>query len=683
MAGAKLSGKDVVDRLLAENRIDPLQYDSALSHAERHGISAVDAVIEIGVISEHDLLRHLAEVFRTRFVSTEKLAKAAISKDVLKFLPHKVAERLSVFPILFDVKSGTLSVVAAVLPDSDIEKQVKITADVRAVRVYIARPAAVDALINKFYRGQTQAFARFFERQQSSDQGMSAGDVIGQDFGNNAFSGRGASMAPSATRAERPKAKGAQNPSPAIALPHIELPKMDALPSTSEISGTNLNKAKLRSTPLPDGAISLNSFLDTLRVLVTLLERDRKGLRGHSRKVSQLCSRLARRLKLDEKEIRSLEIAALLHDLGKSSADHLTPLYASEYEPHKKQAQTLFQSPIELLESVELPQDAISILRHFYERYDGKGFPGHLKGETIPLGSRILALVESYSDLVSNEFNPYQRKLSPNEALEVLSQYSETLFDAKVLEVFQAIAIGDGLKDSLLPPKPGVLLIDPNLDEVAAVELRFIEQGYVVEVAQTSDEARKVLKENSIGLVISEVELEPMDGFALLAQIRAEKVSIPWIFLTNRSDREAVSKGFEKGAVDFWVKPTTAEVVVTKAQKLMSGSSITPTASGIAGSLTQMALPEIVQVFAHGRKSGKLSIESGGKSAEVHFHTGDVYNARFGDLEGDKAFYALLLLTEGQFSVDPSFLPEERKIQASAESLLLEGMRLLDEAERA
>jgi hypothetical protein len=101
---------------------------------------------------------------------------------------------------------------------------------------------------------------------------------------------------------------------------------------------------------------------------------------------------------------------------------------------------------------------------------------------------------------------------------------------------------------------------------------------------------------------------------------------------------------------------------------------------GVSGSLTEMGLPEIVQVLWHGRKTGSLKIRSGADLGEIHFVDGSIYNALFGTQRGEEAVYGMLSLMKGDFSLDPSFKAPQQVIQASPEALLLEGMRRLDEA---
>ena len=87
----------------------------------------------------------------------------------------------------------------------------------------------------------------------------------------------------------------------------------------------------------------------------------------------------------------------------------------------------------------------------------------------------------------------------------------------------------------------------------------------------------------------------------------------------------------------------------------------------------------MVQVLFHGRKTGNLKITSGSAAGEIHFQRAPSSTRIWGDEGGASAFYAMLKLTDGDFALDPSFKPTERVIHQSAEALLLEGMRRLDE----
>jgi hypothetical protein len=129
---------------------------------------------------------------------------------------------------------------------------------------------------------------------------------------------------------------------------------------------------------------------------------------------------------------------------------------------------------------------------------------------------------------------------------------------------------------------------------------------------------------------------------------------------------------------DFVPKGSSTDVIVTRLKALLDQRAKTGT-RGVSGSLREMGLPELVNVLWQGRKTGKLKIKSGSDLGEIHFAEGDIVNALWGRQRGEEAFYTMLKLQDGDFGLDPAFKPQGRIITENAESLLLEGMRRLDE----
>jgi hypothetical protein len=96
-----------------------------------------------------------------------------------------------------------------------------------------------------------------------------------------------------------------------------------------------------------------------------------------------------------------------------------------------------------------------------------------------------------------------------------------------------------------------------------------------------------------------------------------------------------------------------------------------------------MSIPDLVQILSHGQKTGLLKLSfAGNKHGEVHFVKGEIYNSMFDKLRGEDAFFSMLKYRDGSFALDPAFDPGERIIQMTAEMLLLEGMRRMDEENR-
>jgi response regulator RpfG family c-di-GMP phosphodiesterase len=430
----------------------------------------------------------------------------------------------------------------------------------------------------------------------------------------------------------------------------------------------------------------MQQWLETHKVLVSLLENNRPDLRGHSSQVARLSRKFCERLGLADRDADEIVAAAYLHDLGKASSYHLTALNVSEYDGHKVAAEKSYLTPSRLMAGTKLPDATIRALNHMYERFDGKGFPDAMSGKEIPLGARVVAITDTYADLTQNPRNPYRKTLRPVEASDVLAKYKGGIFDNNLVDIFRHVVTGDDLKAKLLANRGLALIVDPDPEETTVLELRMIEQGFEVKIARTSDQALKTLQEGEFGLVISEVDLQPLDGFGLFE--RAQQIdgvrAATWVFLSSNTDRESIDKGFALGATDYVEKPVKAEILVAKLRKMMEQGSASRTAArGVSGSLEEMGFPELVQILAQGRKTGALKIRSAGEAGEIHFVGGDVYQATWGRARGEDAFYSMCKLRTGEFSLDPNFKAEQRAIQTSAEGMLLEGMRRMDEESRA
>lgn len=669
------AGMRILDRLLAEGRIDQSDYESVILHAQRIGTRAEDALIDCGVMSEMDLLKYLAAVYRTRYVGTEKLANANVTRATLKLVPHKAAEKLLVFPVLWDPATSTLSVVAADLAIGDLAKQVQLVTNVRDVRVYVARPGAVIAAIRKYYVGEVGAFAMMLGSggrsvQEEREQLQGARDIPLDDEPDVPVSEWLESPAVSAHAQQTRTKRDLVIEAPEIAADLAKAPQA----ATPEAAAP-------RAAASPSG-VSVDDYLEMLHVMVALLEQGRGELRGHTSLVARLCKKVCERIGLPKDQTTGISIAAHLHDIGKASAYHLTALNVAQYEGHRIQAQKTYLTPIRMFESANLPEIAIESLAHMYERYDGQGFPDRLSGKEIPLGSRILAIVETYADITTHPKNPYRKALDAKEACEALGQFEEAFFDPNLLDVFESLVLGDDLRSRLLEDRRTVLLVDPDPEDSTVLEMRLIEHGHDVVIARNAADAIARFEKGGIDAIVSEVDIGGEDGFELVARLRKDGGDVPVLFLTRRGDRASVNRGFELGAADYLVKPASADVVAAKVQKALERRAEAKSGRGVTGSLREMSLPDVIQILSNGRKSGQLSIRANGRVGQLWFGDGFIHDARFGDVRGEEAVYAMLLLQDGDFVLDPNAPPTERVIRSSTESLLLEGMRRMDEGNR-
>jgi HD-GYP domain-containing protein (c-di-GMP phosphodiesterase class II) len=176
-------------------------------------------------------------------------------------------------------------------------------------------------------------------------------------------------------------------------------------------------------------------FLDTVKALgVTVDERD-PYTSNHSIKVTDYAVSIAQHMKLSTEMIEQIQNASLLHDIGKigiSDQILLKPskLTSEEFEVIK----THPLKAIKIISSIKHLKGIIPIIKHHHEKYDGTGYNSQLKGEQIPIGSRILAVADAYDAMTSNR--PYRKAMPQQKALMELKHLTGKQFDSQVVEAF-------------------------------------------------------------------------------------------------------------------------------------------------------------------------------------------------------------------------------------------------------
>ncbi|MGA7119913.1 MAG: HD domain-containing phosphohydrolase [Polyangiaceae bacterium] len=640
--------KRVCDCLVRDGVLKPEQTETVIAHVQRTGDRVEEAILELGLASESVMLKALSAHYQVHFVSSEKLAKAEVSRALIDMIPQRFAEKLGLCPVVFDARAHALTVVTADPEDVESLREAQLASGAREIKAVLTRPAAVRALMGKAYGGDIHAFALLDRQAHAQLQAMLnvyERNLVSDD-----------SMTLSMARAEA-KGRGRER-----------------ILSEQEISEAG-------GTTIAAGGGGATEYLELLNVLVSLLESSRADLRGHSSHVARLASRMAEKMGLDGAGTGALVAAAYVHDLGKMGQYHLTAYNCGEYDGHRAAAQKAYGVPARLLEPVHMAKDAIAAASHMYERYDGKGFPDGANGKEIPLSARVLAICDTYADLTQNPRNPFRKTLSAQEACAALSKHRGTIFDPNLVDLFRHTVLGEDLKARLLANRLQALIVDVDPEETTVLELRLIEQGFVARTARTADQALTILAEGETDLVVSEIDLVPVDGLALLAEARKASwgKDLPWVVYTRRQERALAQRAFELGVIDFVSKPANADLLVAKLRAMLDQRASPRTSRGVSGRLRELGLPDMVQVLFHGRKSGSLKIRAPEGSGEIHFADGNVVNALWEELRGEEAFYAMLKLKDGEFGLDPSFRTESRIIDSSSESLLLEGMRRMDE----
>jgi 4-methyl-5(b-hydroxyethyl)-thiazole monophosphate biosynthesis len=176
-------------------------------------------------------------------------------------------------------------------------------------------------------------------------------------------------------------------------------------------------------------------FNSTIQALVGALEMKDTYTQGHAKRVTEYSLSIGSKLSLGETELRDLYLGAVLHDIGKigtdddvlNKPDRLNLREETLVREHPLKG-TLFIVGIENLSHI------VPVILHHHERWDGKGYPGRLKGEQIPLNARIVCIADAFDAMMTNR--SYREGLNKESAILELTKEKGTQFDPFLVDVF-------------------------------------------------------------------------------------------------------------------------------------------------------------------------------------------------------------------------------------------------------
>jgi len=252
-------------------------------------------------------------------------------------------------------------------------------------------------------------------------------------------------------------------------------------------------------------------YLSTVETLATAIDAKDEVTHGHIRRVQVAALALARELGItDPTTLQAIEAAALLHDTGKIAVpEHILnkpgKLTPAEFEKMKLHA------PIgaEILSAIDFPYPVVPIVRHHHENWDGTGYPDRIAGEAIPIGARILSVVDCFDALTSDR--PYRRRMSNADAIAILTERRGIMYDPKIVDTFVRA------HERIMPaPDPVAHPVAKTLGEARAPKVEPVD---VASTAATEAATSEVLAVASLARAIS--------GDATIADVGA----LAWMML--------------------------------------------------------------------------------------------------------------------------------------------------------
>lgn len=169
--------------------------------------------------------------------------------------------------------------------------------------------------------------------------------------------------------------------------------------------------------------------------------RDRE-FKNHSTRVTHIAILLAKAFCFPEEQLIHFRRGALLHDIGKMGIPDNILLKAGPLSTdERKVIQKHIEYGVEMLSAIRFLEPALDVLRYHHEKWNGDGYPYHLKADQIPLSARVFAVADVWDALTSDR--PYRPALPKEEALDIIKAQSGRHFDPAVIDMFLRIGIPD------------------------------------------------------------------------------------------------------------------------------------------------------------------------------------------------------------------------------------------------
>ena len=176
--------------------------------------------------------------------------------------------------------------------------------------------------------------------------------------------------------------------------------------------------------------------LRTIEALSLAIEAKDHNTHDHLKRVQTYAMQIGKDLGVDESQLNAMRAASMLHDIGKLAVPEQILSKPGKLTPEEFEKMKIH--PVvgaEILDRVRFPYPVVPIVRSHHEKWDGTGYPDALSGEAIPIGARVLAVVDCFDALTSER--PYRRAMTPDEAMAHLRAESGRAFDPRVVQAIE------------------------------------------------------------------------------------------------------------------------------------------------------------------------------------------------------------------------------------------------------
>ena len=178
-------------------------------------------------------------------------------------------------------------------------------------------------------------------------------------------------------------------------------------------------------------------FLHTVEALASAIDAKDPYTYGHSRRVADYAALICHELNLSKSESRAIELASILHDIGKIGTPEA--ILQKPYRLMPDEIVKIKEHPVlgaQILSAIDELKDVIDGIRHHHEHYDGKGYPEQMVSRQIPIQARIIAVADCFDAMTSNR--PYRKSLDPEKAIAIMEDCAGSQFDPQIFAAFKS-----------------------------------------------------------------------------------------------------------------------------------------------------------------------------------------------------------------------------------------------------
>ncbi len=235
--------------------------------------------------------------------------------------------------------------------------------------------------------------------------------------------------------------------------------------------------------------------------------------------------------------------------------------------------------------------------------------------------------------------------------------------------------------------KGKVLIVDDDPKMGKLLKFRLSKEGFETEYFSSGKEALEKIGQVKPHIIISDIEMPEMNGHEFCDRLRQDPAtaSIPFIFLSAKTDTSDQLEGLRLGADDYVCKPLKMDFLLERMEKVLERAARAKSyksQADFSGNLSQMNLNDVIQIVESNHKSGELvfSTAEGKIIGRVLFNKGNLVNAALEKLSGSEAFFGLMDEEEGLFEFFGRPVNEPEEITITNMAALLQGSRLIDES---